>query len=38
MATGSERPMTVLQIVQMLVGHMEEHMQQIEAIKEFNQV
>ena len=37
-ATGSERPMTVLQIVQMLVEHMEEHMQQIEAIKEFNQV
>ena len=30
-ATDSERPMTVLQIVQMLVEHMEEHMQQIES-------
>lgn len=37
-ASGSERKMSVLQIVQMLVEHMEEHMAQIEEIRAFNQV
>jgi uncharacterized damage-inducible protein DinB len=36
--SGSEREMSVLQIVQMLVEHMEEHMAQIEDIREFNRV
>ena len=36
--TGSENPMTVLQLVQMLVEHMEEHLDQIAAIKEFNRI
>ena len=34
--SGSERNLNILQIVQMLVEHLEEHMEQIEAIKEFN--
>ncbi len=37
-ATGSERTMTILEIVQMLVEHLEEHMAQIEEIKAFNQL
>lgn len=37
-ATGSVLPMSVLQIVQMYVEHMEEHMEQIEAIREFNRL
>lgn len=37
-ATGSERSMTVLQIVQMLVEHMEEHLEQISVIREFNRI
>jgi hypothetical protein len=36
--TGSERPFTVLQIVQMLVEHLEEHLDQIAAIKDFNRI
>ena len=36
--TSSERPMNILQIVQMLVEHLEEHLDQIEAIKAFNRV
>ena len=35
---GSERDMNILQIVQMFVEHLEEHLEQIEAIKEFNRV
>ena len=37
-ASGTEREMSVLQIVQMLVEHMEEHMAQIEDIRAFNRV
>ena len=36
--SGSERKMNILQIVQMLVEHLEEHMEQIEAIKAFNRL
>jgi hypothetical protein len=36
--SDSERSMNILQIVQMLVEHMEEHLDQIEAIKAFNRV
>ena len=36
MVSGSERSLNVLQIVQMLVEHLEEHLEQIEGIKEFN--
>jgi hypothetical protein len=36
--TGTERTMNVLQIVEMLTEHMEEHIDQIEAIKEFNRI
>jgi DinB superfamily len=35
-ATGSKQEMTVLQIVEMLVEHLEEHLDQIQAIKDFN--
>lgn len=34
--SGTERPMSVLQIVEMLVAHMEEHLEQIEAIRAYN--
>lgn len=37
-ASGTEQSKSVLQIVQMLVEHMDEHMDQIEAIKEFNRI
>lgn len=36
--TGTERTMNILQIVQMLVEHLDEHMDQIEGIKEFNRI
>jgi hypothetical protein len=36
--SGTERELSVLQMVQMLVEHMEEHMEQIENIREFNRV
>jgi hypothetical protein len=36
--TSSERSMNILQIVQMLVEHLDEHLDQIEAIKAFNRV
>jgi hypothetical protein len=37
-ATGSERSMTVLEIAQMLVEHLDEHITQIQAIRAFNQL